>query len=296
MHHLLLLLALSACRPPCPEPACPADSGRACPTDTGEPCAPCDTGDTPDTAPPPRVAIYDDTAGPFASAWAPGLDAMEAAVLAAGYEPTRIGRDDLNDTPGLLHGFDALLFGGGYAYPGYTVHISAAGKARIQEFVAAGGAFVGICAGAYFACDSLAYEGAEFGDESGYDLDLYPGVCGGPVSEVSSYPTWAPATLDFAGHEAYEGFAAAPFQRQLFYAGGPYFEAPPAGAEVLASYDDTGPHQGLAAVIAVPYGAGRVVLWGPHPEVLEVDEPSDVTMDARNRELYARVVGWAASK
>lgn len=303
---LAALLVLATSCTPCEEcedcatndtcTPCDEDTGPDCPEDSDEPedtQVPDDTGDTE-----PRVlqvAIYDDTDSIYASAWAEGLDAIEAAITAAGHTAVRIGRSDLNNVPGVLAGFDALLVGGGYAYPGYTVYVSGAGKARIQEFVHGGGAYVGICAGAYFACDSLSYEGATIGDESGYDMNLYDGVCGGPVDEVSRYPNWAPATLDFPGHEAYDGFDTAPFQRQLFYAGGPYFEDPPAGVEVLANYGDEGEHQGLPAVVGFPYGDGRVVLWGPHPEVLSVEDGPPIEMDERNRELYARVVAWAAA-
>jgi biotin--protein ligase len=291
-----LALMLAACTPdPC---RCPPDTGGCtedsggCPDDSDLP-GPEDTDET--AAPPPlRVALYDDGASAYPSAWAEGLDAIEAAMRAYGADVERIDRDALNGEPGLLQGFSVLLFGGGYAYPGYTVYITGRGKARIQEFVAGGGAFVGICAGAYFACDSIDYEGATWGDESGYDTDLYPGACGGPVAEVSSYPVWAPATVDFPGHPSYEDFGNVPFERQIFYAGGPFFDAPPDGTEVLARYADPGPHQGLAAVVARAYGAGRVVLWGPHPEVLSVASVPDVTLDAANRDLYAGVVAWAA--
>ncbi len=313
---LLTLLTLCACghkddddpqrRPECPDceecEECPEDTGDPCSEDSGDPCPedtdnPCpeDTGDSAEPPPEPLlVAIYDDGEGDFPSAWAEGLDYIEESMQAAGYLTERIGRDELNSEPGILWGFDALLFGGGFAYPGYTLYISGAGKARIQEFVYSGGAYVGICAGAYFVCDDLYYEGIPIGDESGYNIDLYPGTCGGPVHEVSSYPNWAPATIEFPGHEAYDGFDTPPFEMQLYYAGGPYFEDMPADTEVLATYNDDGPHQGLAAVITRPYGEGRIVLWGPHPEVLQVDTAPHVSMEVANRELYATVVGWAA--
>lgn len=274
--------------------ACPDDSEPDCPEDSAPPADTADTGDTGEPPPPLFVAIYDDTGSGVPGAWDVGLDNIEAAMNDAGVLTQRVTRDELNEEPGLLQGFDALLFGGGYAFPGYTERITAAGKARIQEFIHGGGAYVGICAGAYFACDQLSYEGDTWDDESGYDIDLYPGVCGGPVDEVSSYPFWAPATVDFPGHASYNEVLAPPFQLRIFYAGGPFFEEPAEGAEVLATYADHGEHQGMPAAVTVPYGAGRLVLFGPHPELVEVDEVPHETMEPANRELYVAVVDWAA--
>jgi len=281
----------------CPERDCdcepePCDSA---PPDSDPPDSdPPDTGDTGQPSLPMSVALYDDSDVVGSSAWAAGLDYIQQAMEGAGHTVTRISREQLNETPGALSGYDALLFGGGYAYPGYTYLISAAGKARIQEYVHGGGVYVGTCAGAYFVCSSLAYEGQILDDESGYDIDLYQGACGGPVDEVSSYPDWAPASVSFPGHAAYEGFDQAPFERQIYYAGGPFFEDPPAEAEVLATYHDEGEHQGSGALITQPYGAGRIVLWGPHPEVLRVLSDPKSELDPGNRDLYAQVVAWAA--
>ncbi len=298
MRHLLLILAsipgLAGCGECEPERLhCPEDTGCACPECPDDSDPPVDTGE-PDPPPPLMVALYDDSDEAVPGAWAPGLDAIQEAIEAAGHHVQRIHRGELNGEPGALVGYDALLVGGGFAYPGYTVHISERGKARIQEYIHHGGTYVGTCAGAYFACDELDYEGHNWGDESGYDTNLYPGVCSGPVHEVSSYPHWAPATVDFPGHEAYAAFDSEPFQTQIYYAGGPVFATPPGDVATLATYADEGPHQGLPAVVTLPYGHGRVVLWGPHPEVLEVEESPHVTLDPANRELYATVVAWAA--
>lgn len=253
-----------------------------------------DTGDDTHEDSALHVAIYDDGDGRFPSAWAAGLDAIEEAMLAAGIESERLSRARLNEEATALEGFDALLFGGGFAWPGYTRFINPQGKERIRELVQGGGAFVGICAGAYFACDVVDYEGTSRDDESGYDLDLYPGICGGPVDELSHYPDWSLATVGFPGHESHEEVKAGSFQRQIFYAGGPFFEDPPDGVEVLARYENEGPHQGFPAVVAVPHGEGRVVLWGPHPEVERVAGMPEVESDEINRQIYASMVRWAA--
>ncbi len=244
-----------------------------------------------DTTAPPRIAIYDDTDEPDASAWGAGLDYIEEALQAQGLDTQRINRPQLNNIPGLLPQFDAIVFGGGFAYPGYTLGIDAGGKARLQEFVHAGGAYVGICAGAYAACSSLDYEGQIFDTESGYDLDLYDGVCSGPVAEIASYPDWGIVQLDFSGDESYESYLTGSFEQDLWYGGGPFFEIPSPDSVVLATYGTPGiEQQGAAAVLRQPYGDGTVVLWGPHPEVLGGD------VLPVNRDLFVAVVRWAAAR
>lgn len=237
----------------------------------------------------PRFAIYDDTAEADASAWAEGLDSIEAALEAAGSPTERIDRTALNSDPHALDGFDGIVFGGGFAYPGYTVGISDTGKQRLRAFVEAGGLYVGVCAGAYFACDELHYEGETFADESGYDLDLYPAACDGPVGEVAHYPDWALAQIDFEAHPSHAEFGDS-FTASVWYAGGPYFSDVANEVEVLARYADPGiEQQGAPAVIAQPAGEGTVLLWGPHFEVTTEGASED------NPALFAEVVRWFAN-
>lgn len=232
------------------------------------------------------MAIYDDTAEEDGSAWAEGLDLIQAAVGSAGPAPVRITRAELNSDPDALVGIDVILFGGGFAYPGYTLGITAVGKQRLRNFVANGGVYAGTCAGAYFACDELHYEGAVIGDESGYDLDLYDGPCYGPVAEIAQYPNWALAQIELPGHPSHEETGPS-VTNAVWYAGGPYFPQPGAAVTVLATYADGGiAQEGEAAVIVSPYGAGMVLLWGPHFEV------TDYGASTSNPALYAEIVRW----
>jgi len=254
-------------------------------------CVP--TGTTPD---PPsggnqpsnaRVfGLYDDTAEADGSAWPEGLDFIEAALGAGGSTVVRLDQTKLNTDPEALADLDGLIFGGGFAYPGYTMGISAEGKQRIRDFVEGGGTYVGVCAGAYFACDELLYEGEVIGDESGYDLDLYEGPCMGPVGAIAHFPDWGIAQIEFPGHPSYADFGH-PFTQEIWYGGGPFFPGVEAGTTVLATYADPGIQQeGDAAVVARHVGDGDVLLWGPHPEV------TDEGATASNPDLFAEMLRW----
>ena len=250
-----------------------------------------DTVEEDGPAPAALVAIFDDTAEPQPSAWPEGLDSLESAILESGFEAERLSRSKLNDSAFDLSIYRAIIFGGGYAYPGYTVLISADGKGRLRRFVEDGGVFMGVCAGAFFACDVVQWEGAVYDDESGYDTDLFGGTCTGPIAELATYPDWAPAAILFQPHPAVEAFDEAPFTRTLWYGAGPWFTSGDPAAQVMAAYDSEGiDERGEAALVTAPFGGGRVVLWGPHPEVRWDGASSDA------HRLVGLVLSWALSE
>lgn len=131
------------------------------------------------------------------------------------------------------------------------------GKVAVKEFVQGGGGYIGVCAGAYLACQ---------GEDEFHKLRLV-------------------ATRNLTGDAWQRGIAGLeckaegrpPFK--LFYANGPIFT--PAPAEGLAPYvslasfigeiynvsKGTGPGEmpGTPAIIASAYGNGRVLLFSPNP-------------------------------
>lgn len=212
------------------------------------------------------AALYDDTASDSASAWPEGLDMLEDALHDSGMACERITRPMLNDPSFDLSRFSAVIFGGGFAYPGYTLMITEEAKARLRAFVESGGVFMGVCAGAFFACDRVRWEGTTYDDESGYTLDLLSGLCEGPIESLAVYPEWALAEIGFQAHPALEGFDDAPFTRTLWYGAGPMFMPDEVSARVAAVYGSEGA-EGEAALVTAAVGSGRIILWGPHPEV-----------------------------
>ncbi|MEW6278536.1 MAG: BPL-N domain-containing protein [Candidatus Eremiobacterota bacterium] len=228
-----------------------------------------------------RAAIYDDTREANPSAWSAGLDGLEKALRQSGASSVRLTRAELNTGSLPLEQFDVLLIGGGLAYPGYIQLITPQGKQRLRDAVRGGMGLVAVCAGAYFVSDTCVYDGVSYGDEVGYNLDLYPGPARGPVPGLPVLPAYGLAAVRFEPHAAYgEGCV-----RHLWYGSGPSFPNPPAGTTVLGRY-----HEGSPAVIALDYGDGRVVLWGAHAEL------GGQGTEADNAEFFARVVRWAARR
>lgn len=149
-----------------------------------------------------------------------------------------------------------------------------AGKLAVQEFVRNGGGYLGICAGGYYACDYIIWMDDDAfppptykveGDE--LNLDLCPGVAIGPIFEIADRPEpgYAMTKIDII-NRSHPITDSLPESMQIIYIGGPYFELYEGqNVTVLGTYNVTG----SPAIVALPYGEGRVFLIGPHAEVEE---------------------------
>lgn len=161
--------------------------------------------------------------------------------------------------------YRVLWFPGGWAED-YKQWISAEGVKRIREFVAQGGSYMGSCAGAYFASDFIIWEGERYE----YDLDLFAGFSRGPISAIALWPQWAltPVVLE-AGHPINAG---AFDTLEMLYYGGQVFVALKSqeqGVAVAGSWGASAGEDGAGrpAIITLQYQEGKVLLFGPHPEI-----------------------------
>jgi glutamine amidotransferase-like uncharacterized protein len=205
---------------------------------------------------------------------------------------------------GCLDDYDILIWPGGH-YPAYWGEVGLDGKAEIQRFVSGGGAYMGICAGAYYAADYMvwmdddAYPPPDYkveGDE--LNLDLFPGVAYGPIFEIADRNTtyWAMVEINIVD-QTHPITESMPNTMTMFYYGGPYLEPyADANVSILGRYNITG----TAAIVACSYGEGRVFLIGPHGEIEEgsdrdgwsfpdIPEPDDVESDWP---LYKNAIRW----
>jgi glutamine amidotransferase-like uncharacterized protein len=149
--------------------------------------------------------------------------------------------------------YDIIWFPGGFAAE-YKNFIS--DHANISSFIEEGGAFIGSCAGAYYASDILTW----LGSDHQYPLGLFPGRGVGPLAGLIGWGETASVSLE-EQHPANEGFDS---NLSIYYFDGPYFD--PYDNEpvlILARYAVND----QPAVIAGRHGLGKYLLLGPHPEL-----------------------------
>lgn len=129
--------------------------------------------------------------------------------------------------------------------------LNGAANTKIRKYVESGGTYLGICAGAYYACRRI--EWAKDKDDAiiqTRELGFFPGTAIGPLPEImeSFEGSWAGVAHLDAG--------------PAFYRGGCWFRADGDGAfTTLASYSD-----GRPAIVSMDIGQGRVILTGCHLE------------------------------
>jgi glutamine amidotransferase-like uncharacterized protein len=200
------------------------------------------------------VAVYFDE-----GAWEDGVLAFESFLDWKGLSHERVNAKWINSND--LHPrFKVVYFPGGYAYD-YKRKLTAAGERHIRELVDAGGGYVGICAGAFFAATRVDWEGGSYP----YTLGLFKGRAFGALSEIASWPDYALTTISLnPRHEVSVGLAGA---FTTMYFGGPaFYPDPDEDVDTLATWDEYNAHP---AIITLHYGQGRVLLIGPHPEIEE---------------------------
>jgi glutamine amidotransferase-like uncharacterized protein len=166
-----------------------------------------------------------------------------------------------------LAGYNVLIMPGGDGGSLYLGSSSISGTA-IKNFVANGGGYLGICAGAYASADYVS------GDYYGWDLA--PGVDAEPVSYEGN--------LSMKFTSAAQQILGSNGTITLAHYNGPAMYVTSGSAIILATYaDDHTGYEGYADIVADYDGLGRTVLMGSHPELTPQDPG-----------LIAEMVDWAA--
>lgn len=219
----------------------------------GYPADPSDLDESPEdpVIVEPEPEPLDCTVGLYTGrgSWDVDLDALRNFL--AEYDLACVEIDQETVSSGDLSALcDILVFVGGASseYLYYTGN-----HANIRSFVENGGCFVGFCAGAYYACSTMRWNGEVYD----YPLELFPGEAAGPYLQWGSL-----ATIDLSPEISFH--RDFPDTVEMWYFGGPCFTGfPEPNVDILARYRANGE----AAVIAFSFGRGRVLLSGPHPEL-----------------------------
>ena len=210
------------------------------------------------------IAIYtDDGVG----TWPDGIVAFEQFLDWKGVTHRRITAPEIN-TGDLSQDFKAIYFPGGYAWY-YKVAFNEEGLNNIRNLVSGGGGYIGMCAGAYFACDSVDWEEDGVLD---YPLDLFDGVGRGAIDAIAPWDNYTMTTVNLNPNNPINQFSNA--QEVTLYYGGQVFD--PHDGVVMDTVATWAAYYDLPAAINFRYGQGRVLLYGPHPEI-EEDHDRDST-------------------
>lgn len=209
----------------------------------------------PTTAAPIRIAIFDDEGCGRTSA----ATVEQCFVGLDEFATQRVDAADIRD--GALERFDLLVHPGGSGSK-QAATLGDVGRENVRRFVAEGGGYMGICAGAYLASADYTWS-----------LHLLN-------AKVIDRQHWARGTGDVtirlspAGQRLLESEELV----TVYYGQGPLLG--PAGRDDLPTYETlavfeteiakkgapSGVMKGTTAAAAAPYEQGRVFCFSPHPE------------------------------
>lgn len=206
---------------------------------------------------PIRVALFDDN-GSFGK----GIPSVsEQLGKAPGFTVTKLKGPQVGDGTLKNESFDVVIFTGGSGHK-QSEAIGETGLAQVKGFVEKGGGYVGICAGAYLACEGFSW-GVKILDAKTVSSKWKRGVGNVKIEATDK------------GRELL-GFPAG--QLDIRYANGPIYKA--AGSPAIPDFEPLalfrtelaendspkGAMVNAPAMVAGTFGKGHVICSSPHPE------------------------------
>ncbi len=205
-----------------------------------------------------------------------------------------IEKNALNDTVALF----VMPGGRGSAY---KLKLMGLGNTKIQNFVTNGGNYLGICAGAYYACSHTIFEPdvPELKIISDNGLNL---VDASSIGTLYKELNILPYSLSVKSSTIVNMTDNKNNNYSSFYSGGPYFklEKNNDNIEIMANYIFEN-NKKLPAILKTKYGNGTVTLsgvhfemsghfmkknlWEKHPEYNEIKSLADKLIGIENKRL-----------
>ncbi len=193
-------------------------------------------------------------------AWPGLLPAVARGIESTGNIPLAIRFQEIKDSRLTLANFKVVTFPGGYSY-GYKTGL-AGHEAKIRSFISSGGSYYGICAGSFFAPDSIIWEGRTYA----YPLGIYKGQDIGSITDLAPWPSYVLTPINFS-----DPVIGNLGTLQTMYYGGGYHTIPTdaqQGSHVYTAgtFAYAGYAAGQADLVRYAYGLGRVALTTTHLE------------------------------
>ncbi len=156
---------------------------------------------------------------------------------------------------------DLFVMPGGADLP-YCRKLNGAGNANIRSFVENGGTYLGVCAGAYFACRNIEYHKGRDDEICGpRELAFVPATAIGSLPDLTPPHDATLATAAIVDITLQDGSTV-----PVFYQGGCRFDLSPGhDCDILATYTQIAGNP--PAIIRRTVGRGTVVLSGVHFEI-----------------------------
>lgn len=176
------------------------------------------------------------------------------------------------------HQETALFVMPGGADKPYAAKLNGEGNRQIKEYIINGGAYLGICAGAYYGCESIVFNAGNSTEiKEKRELSLVPCTAVGPV-----FPPYDAASNK--GCRAV-GITLGEINLDVYYNGGCFFDMPQKNlTDVVAVYKSNN----KPALVASSFGSGCVLLSGVHFEADANDMDSDDIYQAPLKEVLQK--------
>lgn len=182
---------------------------------------------------------------------------------------------------------DIFVMPGGADLP-YCKKLNGAGNDNLRAYVEDGGTYLGICAGAYYACRAIEFHKGRDDEICGpRELSFTDAIAYGSLPQLAPYYDLTLKSAGIASIRFTDGT-----QTQAFYHGGPAFRAGNDNTEILATYAAA---EEKPAIVRNTVGTGTVILSGVHfeisPENLE-SHPDDPETGGRLARGFQSNTDW----
>ena len=222
-----------------------------------------------------KAAVYIDD-----GCWDAGLIAFEKFLEFKNIEYDFINAESVRNGYLTNEKYAFIFISGGDANV-YFNNLGMRGINKIRNFVAKGGAYLGICAGAYLASDSVIWQGIEI-DAA---LSLFDGTAVGPLNEIIPWKNYIMTEIAVNRKNQISKYLAGGYST-LYYGGPAFYVHSGAKIDTVATWNS---YQNAPAIINFEYKNGRVFLSGPHLEIEENSSRDGITF---GEELYEPDSEW----